>query len=112
MFGDRLRKLRDEYGFSQEQLGNKTNLSTSTIGMYEQGRRQPDNETLVKLANVFDVSVDYLLGNTEVRKANEPYDNELEKILFSKAKDLSDTDKIAVMNVIDAIKRNIDREDK
>ena len=38
-------------------------------------------------------------------------DNELDQLLFSKAKDLSDEDKMVVMNVIDSIKRNIDNED-
>lgn len=110
MFSNRLRKLREDNELSQEQLANKLNLSTSTVGMYEQGRRQPDNSTLTKISEIFDVSVDYLLGNTEVKKFEEPYEDELEKILFSKAKELSDDDKRAVINIINAIKKDIDKE--
>lgn len=112
MFSNRLRKLREDNELSQEQLANKLNLSTSTVGMYEQGRRQPDNSTLTKISEIFDVSVDYLLGNTEVKKFEEPYEDELEKILFSKAKELSDDDKRAVINIINAIKKDIDNEKK
>lgn len=111
MFGKRLKKLRENAELKQEELATKIGLSTSTIGMYENERRQPDYDTLLKISDFFDVSVDYLLGKTSVKKYEKPYDTELEEVLFSKAKDLSDEDKKAVMNVIDAIKRNIDNKD-
>lgn len=108
MFGKRLRILRENKGYNQEKLAKLCGLSTSTIGMYEQGRRQPDNDTLVKLADIFDVSIDYLLGKTEVKKYESPYEDELEKVLFSKAKELTDEEKKAVLGVINAIKRDVD----
>lgn len=108
MFGKRLRMLRENKGYNQEKIANLCGLSTSTIGMYEQGRRQPDNDTLVKLADIFDVSIDYLLGKTEVQKYENPYDDELEKVLFSKAKELNTEEKKAILNVINAIKKDVD----
>lgn len=110
MLGKRLRKLRENNEMKQEELGKKLGLSASTIGMYEQERRQPDNETLVKIAEVFDVSVDYLLGKTEVKNYNNPYDTKLEEVLFSKAKDLTESEKQTILNVINAIKKNADNE--
>lgn len=71
MFAKRLRKLRKEKGINQTELGNILGLSTSAIGMYEQGRRTPDQETLKKIADFFDVSIDYLLGRTDDRKPPE-----------------------------------------
>ena len=62
-----LRKLRREKDISQEDLGKVLKLSPSTIGMYEQGRRSPDNETLKNMASFFNVSTDYLLGISEKR---------------------------------------------
>ena len=108
MFGKRLRILRENADINQEKLGKILGLSTSTIGMYEQGRRQPDNDTLIKVAEYFDVSIDYLLGNTDVKKYENPYDDELEQVLFSKAKELTDDEKKAVLGVINAIKRDVD----
>jgi transcriptional regulator with XRE-family HTH domain len=61
--GQRLRELRKLCRLSQEKLGEKVGVSASAIGMYEQGRREPAHETLCRLAAVFGVSVDYLLGN-------------------------------------------------
>ncbi len=110
MFSKRLRNLRENKGIKQEDLGKILDLSASTIGMYEQGRRQPDNETLIRMADFFNVSVDYLLGKTEVRNYTEPYDDELEEVLFSKAKNLTDSEKKTILNVINAIKKDVDSE--
>lgn len=110
MFAKRLRILRENSNMNQEKLAKMLNLSASTIGMYEQGRRQPDNETLLKLTEIFDVSLDYLMGKTEVKKYDSPYDSELEKVLFSKAKDLTDSEKMTILNVINAIKKDADNE--
>lgn len=57
-----LRQLRKLCHLSQAQLGEKVGVSASAIGMYEQGRREPDHEILCRLAEVFGVSTDYLLG--------------------------------------------------
>ncbi|GMQ63524.1 helix-turn-helix domain-containing protein [Vallitalea maricola] len=64
MFSKRLKLLRLNKNLSQKNLATYLNISPSTIGMYEQGRRQPDQETLQKLANYFNVNIDYLLGRT------------------------------------------------
>lgn len=65
MFGKRLRILREKRGLTQAEVANLFNISTSTIGMYEQGRRDPDTAVLKKIADYFDVSADYLLGRTD-----------------------------------------------
>ena len=62
--GQILRELRKLCHLSQEKLGEKVGVSASAIGMYEQGRREPDHRTLSRLAAVFGVSVDYLLGES------------------------------------------------
>ncbi|MTI84412.1 MAG: helix-turn-helix domain-containing protein [Firmicutes bacterium] len=67
-FSKRLVKLRKEKCLSQYELAKLLNLTRGQIANYEQGKRQPDYETLYKLANFFDASVDYLLGYTDFRK--------------------------------------------
>ncbi|WZL74078.1 helix-turn-helix transcriptional regulator [Clostridiaceae bacterium 35-E11] len=84
MFGQRLKELRKEKSLNQSEIGKLLNVSTSTIGMYEQGRRDPDTNTLKFLAEYFNVSVDYLLGRTDKREIaiieNDDIPNELRAI--------------------------------
>ena len=66
MLGERIAALRKNAGLSQAALAKKLGVSPSTVGMYEQCRREPALEMLVKLADIFSVSTDYLLtGRTE-----------------------------------------------
>ena len=52
MFGDKLRKLREAHHLSQQQLAEKLGMSPSGIGMWEQNRRQPDNEMAKKNSSI------------------------------------------------------------
>ena len=65
-FPTRLRELRTSRKWTQEQLGQKVNVTKVSISGYESGNRTPDIETLQKLADVFEVSVDYLLGRQDI----------------------------------------------
>jgi transcriptional regulator with XRE-family HTH domain len=57
-----IKKLRNECHLTQEELATKLGLTRSTIGMYETGKREPDFETLEKIADFFNVNMNYLLG--------------------------------------------------
>lgn len=61
----RLKKLRKSRKISQLKLAMDLNMNQNTISRYETLERQADYETLVKLADYFNVSVDYLLGRTD-----------------------------------------------
>jgi len=63
--GDRLRRLREEQGVTQEQLGKVLNVKKAAVSKYETGYTVPDADTLKKLADFFNVSADYLLGRTD-----------------------------------------------
>lgn len=65
-FSERLKALRNQRGLSQEALADSLGITRSRLGNYEQGIREADFETLELLADYFNVSVDYLLGKTEV----------------------------------------------
>ena len=60
----RLAELRKARGLSQRQLAEDLQISQNSISQYELGKREPNQNTLLALANYFAVSVDYLLGNT------------------------------------------------
>ncbi len=61
MLGARIAALRKEHKWSQADLAARLQVSPSTLGMYEQDRRQPSAEMLVKLARELEVTTDYLL---------------------------------------------------
>lgn len=65
MLGERLTRLRKEKKLTQESLSKKLNIPRTTYAGYESNRREPDIDTLLKLANFFDVSLDYLTGNSD-----------------------------------------------
>lgn len=65
-FASRLRDLRAREKLTQQELADNTQISRSTLAMYEQGHRRPDFEILDTLADYFDVSFDYLLGRSDV----------------------------------------------
>ena len=67
-----LRKLRKGKELSLKQLGNYLGMSESTISLYENNKREPDIATLLKLADYFDVSVDYLLDRENKKEAPLP----------------------------------------
>lgn len=64
---NRLRELRKEKGLTQNELAKLLNVSDRSVGFYETGDRDPDTETLKKLANLFDVTIDYLLCRSNNR---------------------------------------------
>lgn len=67
MIGNQIKKLRQENKLLQKELAEELNLTQQTISSYESNKREPDSETLQKIAQYFDVSVDYLLGISKER---------------------------------------------
>lgn len=64
-FQNIFKRLRNSCGLTQVEMAEKIGISRSTIGMYETGAREPDFETLEKIADFFNVDIDYLLGRTD-----------------------------------------------
>lgn len=121
--GDKIKLLRKEYKITQQELANALSLSQSTIGMIEKNRQGVGRKTLVKIADFFNVTVDYLLSDDEEKentkqikkerdysltiKEQEDIDDEAKKIIeeltmsFSKNKDsLTDEDYFAIENAL------------
>lgn len=63
----RIAKLRKEKGLNQIGLAMKLNVSQKMISAYESGIHQPSIDTLIRLSDIFDVSVDYLIENSDIR---------------------------------------------
>ena len=61
-FGDRLKKLRQGEGLSQQQLADRLGVTKSVVSYYELRERYPSPEVLIKLSVIFHTSTDFLLG--------------------------------------------------
>ena len=61
----RLKELRTDIGFTQKQLADRLVLSKNVICEYEKGRSEPNIDTLIKLADTFGCSIDYLVGRSD-----------------------------------------------
>ncbi|MFF2484720.1 helix-turn-helix domain-containing protein [Paenibacillus sp. NPDC058071] len=67
--GSRIAQLRDEQKWTQEQTAAKLGISRAALSHYEKNRREPDSETLAKFADLYQVSIDYLVGRTLSQQA-------------------------------------------
>ncbi|MBS5934895.1 MAG: helix-turn-helix transcriptional regulator [Clostridiales bacterium] len=88
MFGERLKELREDQGMTQSDLANMLNISRASISGYETEANDPSIDILIKLADIFNVSLDYLLGRTKEKynlnlmsKANKSILLELYKVI-------------------------------
>ena len=116
-FPNIFRKIREQSGLTQQQMADKLGVSRSAIGMYENGEREPNFETLELIADTFNVDMNYLLGKkptTEVipdryyldddarDMAQFMYENPEYKVLFYASRKVKKED-------IDFVKQMIDR---
>ena len=92
-FGNTLKELRQRAGLTQKQLADRLWLSKATVSYYEQSLRYPSPETLVRLAGVFHVSTDYLLGLDEKSQSID-------------VSDLTEEESSAVQSVINALRKS------
>ena len=68
-FSDRIKYLREEHGYSLQELADECGVSKSSIHLYELGTRKPKRETLEELCCLFNVDMAYLLGKSDIKNA-------------------------------------------
>ena len=66
-FSERLKELRKQAHLTQVELASKLGIVQSSYADWERGKKKPTQENLVKIAQILNVSVDYLVGNSEER---------------------------------------------
>ncbi|WP_282937405.1 helix-turn-helix transcriptional regulator [Paenibacillus sp. RC67] len=64
-YGERIASLREKHSLTQEGLSTKLGITRASLSHYENNRREPDYDTIVSIANLFNVSIDYLIGRTD-----------------------------------------------
>lgn len=82
---NRIKQLREENNWTQLELSKKMNCAMSSIAMYESETRKPSMEVLLKLSEIFDCSIDYLMGKSDIRNPEKAQEDPLglAKIGFS-----------------------------
>jgi len=120
----RMRELRKQMNITMKQLGDMLGVSESAISHYETGKRQADFETLLKIAEIYDVSLDYLLGRTDTPEPQKSAPDEtqidmstLDFALQGVVRDLDEDDKADLLKNAERMRelkelRGKKREDK
>lgn len=116
-FANVFKKLRAQSGLTQQEMADKLNISRSSIGMYENGEREPSFELLETIADYFNVDMNYLLGKKELSEnipqgyylnedardmAQFMFENPEYKVLFDASRRIKKED-------IDFVKQMLDR---
>lgn len=108
MIGDTLKQLRTKQGLTSEELCSKIGIKGGSYRNYERNDRKPDYDTLVKLADFYGVSTDYLLGRPDAKPPEEPLDEfarkehlkSLEKVFMKKYLALTEEQRDKVLDFL------------
>lgn len=84
---NRIKKMREEFNYTQQDLADKLGSSKSVIGLYENETRKPSMEVLIKLSEIFNCSIDYLLGKSDVRNHGQQIDDVLNEAMIGMSKE-------------------------
>lgn len=120
-FKNVFKSLRIKSGLTQQQMADKLGLSRSTIGMYENGEREPSFEILETIADLFNVDMNYLIGKKDYSQIITPdyyfdkdaesaaqflFDNPEYKVLFDASRKVKPEDINFVKEMIDRLSNN------
>jgi len=83
-FGTRLRELRENNNLSQLEMANSISCSRKSLSNYELGMREPDFDMLIRICDFFNITIDFLLGRTDIPKRYKEMDidSKTEKLLY------------------------------
>lgn len=105
-----LKQLRIEKGISQQQLAEVIGVSQQSINKYENHGVEPDIETLIKISDYFNTSVDYLIGHTQISRVIEEtsaFDlNQKEAQVIQRFRSVNHKQKDCVLNILDCFSQN------
>ena len=102
---NRIKALREERGWKQDDLGKKLNVKRAAVSKYENGRIPLTDETIKMLCDIFDVSADYIIGKSEKRKPEneQPLSKKMLDLIDSYS-DLNEEELNKVIEYVDFLK--------
>ncbi len=111
ILGKNIQQLRKSIGLTQSELAKKIGVSGSAVGMYEQGRREPDNDIMIRLCTFFGVSSDFLLGREAAaqREVSDIFDEftrtlSNQKCLMMNGMPINDEERSRIVDAINVVK--------
>ncbi len=104
--GEKIKNLRQEKRFKQEDLAKKIGISRLMLGKYERGQATPSAETLQKLAQVLNVSTDYLLSDDEKDEALHGFRDKALKNYFEAIDKMNNEERGHVKFILEAVVKN------
>lgn len=106
-FKNVFKNLRIKSGYTQDGLAEAIGISRSAVSMYETGNREPDFETLERIADFFNVDMNYLLGSstktTVIQNDYEPSYEDVEQLLARNGKEFSTEQKMRLIKLLSEI---------
>lgn len=106
ILSDRLKALREARGWSQTQVAKELGMKrSSTYANWEYGIRDPDTDTLVKLAQLYEVTTDYLVGVEVNSASSDSLTSSIDKTISDECKNLNQEDKELVLGLIRRLKK-------
>ena len=102
---ENLKRARENAGLTQTQAAQKIGVSDGTYKNYEQGKREPNGDKIVTIANAFGVTTDYLLGRPDAKEPTDPIDklmtvDEMEKDLLREWLSLDEASRKSFLDVL------------
>ena len=92
--GSRIKGLREQHRLSQKELAECLNVNSSTLSQYESDKRIPSDDIKIRIANYFNVSTDYLLGNSKITTLNQKDELDIAKRIEALEADLENQENL------------------
>jgi transcriptional regulator with XRE-family HTH domain len=105
IFQNRLKLLRNENNLFQKEVAKKLGIARNTYSGYETGVREPDLEMLKKIASIFNCSIDYLIGFSDIKKRKESDDQYLLVIDEAEKNKITASELLEVMKFIKKLQK-------
>lgn len=108
---NRIKELRNEKGLLQSDVAKYIGKSERIVGFYEKGERDPSTDTLIKLSELFDVSIDYILGKSDRRNTKKINLNDIDIAFASGIKGLNKENQETLKNIMEGLLAKQELED-
>ncbi len=111
---NRIKELRNQKGLLQSDVAEYIGKSERIVGFYEKGERDPNTDTLIKLSELFDVSIDYILGKSDIRNSKKVNLDDIDIAFASGIKGLNKENQETLKNIMEGLlaKQELDDDKK
>ena len=111
---NRIKELRNEKGLLQSDVAEYIGKSERIVGFYEKGERDPNTDTLIKLSELFNVSIDYILGKSNIRNSQKVILDDIDIAFASGIKGLNKENQETLKNIMEGLlaKQELDDDKK